>query len=218
MIRISVLKTLINNGWTIANRRNIVSKIGANNFNDIAERALKSNLRDTFEYSAVENYLKPDTINETKEILDNISKSYKIYAKSPYINQYLREGRTLSEQSQQIVKSLKQAISQSKVSGKFVRGLTPTTTNSLETVEDVSKFIFGNKGFTSVVPEVNAGYANCFAIGRNGVKVIFDIKSMPGYKASNYEVLFDTQAFTPDKFDIAKIGENLYKVTQKQGV
>ena len=101
------------------------------------------------------------------------------------------------------------------MSGKFVRGLTPTKTNSLDTVDDVSRFIFGNKGFTSVVPEVNSYFANCFALGENGVKVIFDIKSMPGYKASNYEVLFDTEAFTPGKFGIAKIDKNLYKVTQK---
>ena len=40
-------------------------------------------------------------------------------------------------------------------------------------MEDVSKLIFDNKGFTSVVPEMNADYANCFALGRNGVKVIF---------------------------------------------
>lgn len=215
MTSISILRTLVKKGWTIANRKSVVSEIGMNNFREIAEKSFKANMYDTFEYSRFANHLKPNSITETKKALDNICLSYKKYAESPFINDYLRKGLTLSDDSKQIVASLKQAISLNNVSGRFVRGLSPTRTNPLETVDDVSKFIFGNKGFTSVVPETNADYANCFALGRNGTKVIFDIKSMPGYRASNYEVLFDTEAFTPDKFEITKIGERLYKVIQK---
>lgn len=214
MINVSALRTFVKNGWTIANRRSVVSEIGVNNFKDVIERAFMTNIADTFEYSNAVKYLKSNTVNETKELLNNIYKSYREYATSPYINEYLRNGTPLSENSKQIVQSLKQAISENKVSGKFVRGLFATKINSLETVEDVSRFIFGNKGFTSVVPEKNAEFANCFT-NRNGIKVIFDIKSMNGYKASKYEVLFDTEAFTPDKFSIIKIGEKLYKVIQK---
>ena len=215
MVDVSTLRTLVKNGWNIANRRKVLSEIGTNNFRDILEHAHKINVFDTFEYSNAIEYLKYDKIDDTKKLLDNIYKAYREYAESPYINDYLRKGTILSEQSQQILKALKLAISQNQVSGKFVRGLSPTRTNRLETVDDVSRFIYGNKGFTSVVPEMNSDYANCFALGKNGVKVIFEIKSMHGYKASSYEVLFDTEAFTPDKFDITKIGEKLYKVTQK---
>lgn len=215
MMSISTLRTLVKNGWTIANRRKVLSTIGIDNLKCIKEQALKINIYDTFQYSTAAEHLKFDKIDETKKLLDNIYRAYRKYAESPYINEYLRKGIPLSEQSQEIVEALKQAISHNKVSGKFIRGLTPAKNNRLETVEDVSEFIFGNKGFTSVVPEMNSDYANCFALGKNGAKVIFDIKSMPGYKASDYEVLFDTEAFTPDKFDIAKIGKNLYKVTQK---
>ncbi len=215
MVLISTLRTLVKNGWNIANRRNIVSKIGVNNFRDIVERALKTNIFDSFEYSKAIKYIKPNKINETKKILDDIYESYRKYAQSPYINEELRKGLTLTEKSKQIVTALKRAITENKVSGSFVRGLTPTKTNRLETIDDVAEFIFENKGFTSVVPIKHAEFANCFAIGKNGTKVIFDIKSMPGYQANNYEVLFDTEAFTHDKFIIEKIGERLYKIKQK---
>ncbi|MBP3821635.1 hypothetical protein J6G99_08345 [bacterium] len=62
---------------------------------------------------------------------------------------------------------------------------------------------------------MNADYANCFALGRNSVKVIFDVKNFPGYRANNYEVLFDTNAFTRDKFDIIQEGKKLFRIVEK---
>ena len=145
----------------------------------------------------------------------NVINSYQEYAKSPYVNEYLRQNISLSENSKKIIESLRLAISECRVSGKFIRGISPTRTNQLETIDDVSKFIFENKGFTSAVPEINANYANCFALGSRGTKVIFDVKNFPGYRANNYEVLFDTNAFTRDKFNIIKEGENLFRVVPK---
>lgn len=211
---ISRLRTLVKNGWTIANRKNLTSKIGIENYNELTNKALNANLLDTFQYSNATKYLDTYNIEKTKELLDNINKSYKSYAQSPFINDYLRNNMVLSENSKLIVDSLKEAIKNGKVSGNFARGLTPTKNNKLETIEDVSNFIFNNKGFTSVVPKAHADYANCFALGRNSVKVEFDIKSMHGYKACPYEVLFAPEAFTPDKFSIIKTGERLYKVLQ----
>ena len=121
----------------------------------------------------------------------------------------------MSENSQKILNSLKLAILNNRLTGKFVRGISSTRTNKLETIDDVSKFIFDNKGFTSAVPETNENFANCFALGRNGVKVIFDVKNFPGYRANNYEVIFDTNAFTKDKFDIIQEGEKLFRIVEK---
>ena len=215
MLNISYLRTLINNGWTIANRRTVVSKSGKANFDEIINLAHSANIADTFQYSNALTHLEPANIQETKNLLSDIITSYKEYAKCPYINDMLRTGSALSENSQKILNSLKLAISNNRLTGKFVRGISPTRTNKLETIDDVSKFIFDNKGFTSVVPEMNADYANCFALGKSGVKVIFDVKNFPGYRANNYEVLFDTNAFTRDKFDIIQEGEKLFRIIEK---
>ena len=215
MLNISYLRTLINNGWTIANRRTVVSKIGKANFDEIVNLAHSANIADTFQYSNALTHLEPANIQGTKNLLSDIITSYKEYAKCPYINDMLRTGSALSENSQKILNSLKLAIANNRLTGKFVRGISPTRTNKLETIDDVSKFIFDNKGFTSVVPEMNADYANCFALGKSGVKVIFDVKNFPGYRANNYEVLFDTNAFTRDKFDIIQEGEKLFRIIEK---
>lgn len=215
MYNVSRLKTLIENGWTIANRRAIISKIGKANFDEIINLAHSANITDTFQYSNALAHLEPANIQRTKNLLSDIITSYKEYAKCPYINDFLRAGTTLSENSQKILKSLKLAISNNRVTGRFIRGISPTRTNKLETIDDVSKFIYENKGFTSATPEIHADFANCFALGKNGVKVIFDVKDFPGYKANNYEVLFDTNAFTRDKFDIIQLGEKLFRIVEK---
>ncbi len=216
MNNISTLRTLVKNGWTIANRQNIVTKIGKKNFAEILSLAHSANMTDTFKYSDAISHLRTDNVEGTKNLLTGIIESYREYAKSPYINDYLRAGTTLSEQAQKLFNSLKLAISNNRVTGKFVRGISPTKTNRLETIEDVSKFIFDNKGFTSAVPETHSDFANCFALGKNGIKVIFDLKDFPGYRASNYEVLFDTNAFTRERFNIVQAGERLFKISQKQ--
>lgn len=216
MLNVSRLRTLIKNGWTIANRRAIISKIGKANFGEIINLAHSANIADTFQYSNALTHFEPANIQRTKKLLSDIITSYKEYAKCPYINDYLRVGATLSEHSQKILNSLKLAISNNRVTGKFIRGISPTKTNKLETIEDIAKMIFDNKGFTSAVPEINADYANCFAFGKNGVKVIFDVKNFPGYRANNYEVLFDTNAFTRENFDIVQQGERLFRVIEKK--
>ena len=215
MYNVSILRRIIEHGWTIPHRQEIISKIGKENFDEIIKLAHSANITDTFQYSNALTYLEPANIQRTKNLLSDIITSYKEYAKCPYINDLLRTGSALSENSQKILNSLKLAISNNRVTGKFVRGISPTRTNKLETIDDVSKFIFDNKGFTSVVPEMNADYANCFALGRNGVKVIFDVKNFPGYRANNYEVIFDTNAFTKDKFDIIQEGEKLFRIVEK---
>ncbi|MBR6099004.1 hypothetical protein IKP85_04585 [bacterium] len=215
MYNVSILRTLIENGWTIANRRAIISKIGKANFDEIINLAHSANIADSFQYSNALTYLEPANIQRTKKLLSDIIISYKEYAKCPYINDLLRTGSALSENSQKILNSLKLAILNNRLTGKFVRGISPTRTNKLETIDDVSKFIFDNKGFTSAVPETNENFANCFALGRNGVKVIFDVKNFPGYRANNYEVIFDTNAFTKDKFDIIQEGEKLFRIVEK---
>lgn len=216
MYNVSRLRTLIENGWTIANRRNIITNIGKNNFTEILSLANSAGIADTFKYSDAISHLKSENIQKTKNLLSDIITSYKEYAKCPYINDFLRAGTTLSENSQKILKSLKLAISNNRVTGKFIRGISPTKTNKLETIDDISQLIFDNKGFTSAVPELNENFANCFALGRNGVKVIFDVKNFPGYKASNYEVIFDTNAFTKENFDIVQEGERLFRVIEKK--
>lgn len=209
------LRTLINNGWTIANRKAVVSKIGKANFDEIINLAYSANIAKHFQYSNALTYLEPENIQRTKNLLSDIISSYKEYAKCPYINNFLRTDAALSENLQKILKSLKLAISNNRVTGKFIRGISPTKTNKLETIEDVSKFIFDNKGFTSATPETHADYANCFALGKNGTKVIFDVKDFPGYKANNYEVIFDTNAFTRDKFDIVQEDKQLFRIFPK---
>ena len=215
MYNVSILRTLIENGWTIANRRAIISKIGKANFDEIINLAHSANIADSFQYLNALTYLEPTNIQRTKNLLSDIITSYKEYAKCPYINDLLRTGSALSENSQKILNSLKLAILNNRLTGKFVRGISSTRTNKLETIDDVSKFIFDNKGFTSAVPETNENFANCFALGRNGVKVIFDVKNFPGYRANNYEVIFDTNAFTKDKFDIIQEGEKLFRIVEK---
>ena len=215
MYNVSILRTLIENGWTIANRRAIISKIGKANFDEIINLAHSANIADSFQYSNALTDLEPTNIQRRKNLLSDIITSYKEYAKCPYINDLLRTGSALSENSQKILNSLKLAILNNRLTGKFVRGISSTRTNKLETIDDVSKFIFDNKGFTSAVPETNENFANCFALGRNGVKVIFDVKNFPGYRANNYEVIFDTNAFTKDKFDIIQEGEKLFRIVEK---
>ena len=149
------------------------------------------------------------------QLQNEIKAAYQEYSRSPYVNNYLREGRELSPQAQQQVWALKAAINTAPpVTGKFVRGLMPTRKQAL-TPEVVENFIFENKGFTSTVPIENASFASCFSVGK-GATVTFDIsKPMPAYKASSYEVLFDTNAFTRDKFKIIHEGENNYRVVQR---
>lgn len=70
MASINLLRKIVNNGWTIAVRRNIVRGIGKNNFDEIINYAKKLEMTgDVFEYSKAEKYLLPSSVERTKEIL-----------------------------------------------------------------------------------------------------------------------------------------------------
>ena len=141
MIGIPTLRLLVSKGWTIANRRNIISQIGKSRFTELSSLANKANLLDCFDYSSVSHNLTSASFDMTKKKLEGIITSYKKYAESPYINANLREGSALSDESAELVNNLKNAINSNNISGIFIRGLSPTRKNRLETVEDVSKFI-----------------------------------------------------------------------------
>ncbi len=161
-------------------------------------------------------YIKPSQQNI--EILDKqIKSAYREYSISPYINEYLRQGNPISPKANELWLNLKEGINRSeKIKGIFVRGLTPRKNHPINP-ETIGEYIFNNKGFTSTAPLDKAHYANAFA-GYKGALVSFEIsKPMKAYKADNgYEVIFDANAFTPDKFKILyneKIDE--YRVIQK---
>ena len=61
MATIAILRQIIKNGWTIANRRNIISQIGRSNFNEIALLAKKTGRTgDIFRFSDAKNFLRPN--------------------------------------------------------------------------------------------------------------------------------------------------------------
>nr|QGT49663.1 hypothetical protein Melaina855_0500 [uncultured Candidatus Melainabacteria bacterium] len=161
--------------------------------------------------------VKPETLRykTPTQLQDEIRAAYREYSRSAYINDYLREGKVLSQRDKQQVWALKAAINTSEpITGTFIRGLSPKRNMPINP-DTIEKFIFKNAGFTSTAPLENANFANSFA-SMGGATVKFEItKPMQAYKASNYEVLFNTNAFTPDKFKIIHEGDNVYRVVQK---
>lgn len=71
MVTISAaIRQMVKNGWTIANRRNIVSQIGKTNFDEIILNAKKLNITgDIYEFNYTRDYLTPEKITNTKKIL-----------------------------------------------------------------------------------------------------------------------------------------------------
>ena len=70
MSKISMLRAIVNNGWTIANRRVVCSQIGKSNFEEIANLAKKKGLTgDVFEYQMVKDELLPTKLKQTKSFL-----------------------------------------------------------------------------------------------------------------------------------------------------
>lgn len=162
--------------------------------------------------------LKLDTAQyrNAEQIAQDIKKAYTEYSRSAYINQLLRDKTPLSIANKELIANLKLAIERSEpLTGKFVRGITGSRKIPV-TPENIEKFVFNNSGFTSTVPIENKSFASCFSYDGNGAILTFDItKPMKAYKASNYEVLFDTNAFTSDKFKIIHEGGSNYRVVQK---
>lgn len=160
--------------------------------------------------------LEHDMVQIRRYTPEEIKSAYNTYAQSPFVNYYLRNGETLSEQSQKIVGCLNQAIKESSpIKGRFLRGITGN--RSINVNEDtIADLVFKNRGFTSTAPMENARYAETFALGKNSAVVEFDLKEpLKAYKPNNYEVIFAPNAFTSDKFKIIKIREQYYKVIQK---
>lgn len=82
MATISVLRQMVKNGWTIANRKAIVSQIGQTNFNEIVLLAKKSGRTgDIFRFTDAKYFLKPNEIQATKEAL---SQTNILYHGSPF--------------------------------------------------------------------------------------------------------------------------------------
>ena len=150
-----------------------------------------------------------DTFNYTS---DEITNAYMEYAKSPYVNTYLRQGCPISEKSNKIIDCLKQGIQNSTPkAGKFYRGVTACPDE-----KTAQKLIFNNPGFTSVAPEINKKYAETFALGKNGALIEFELKTpIKGLQENNYEVLFNPKTFTPEKYEIKKVKDGLFKVREK---
>ena len=83
MATIAILRQIIKNGWTIANRRNIISQIGRSNFYEIALLAKKTGRTgDIFRFSDAKNFLRPNEISATKEAL---TQTNTVYHGSPFL-------------------------------------------------------------------------------------------------------------------------------------
>ena len=68
MNKISMLRSIVNNGWTIANRRAVCSRIGKSNFEEIANLAKKKGMTgDIFDYQMVKDELNPRNLSEVKK-------------------------------------------------------------------------------------------------------------------------------------------------------
>jgi len=83
MAPITVLRQMIENGWTIANRRNIISQIGKNDFDEITLLAKKTGRTgDIFRFSDAKRFLHPNEISATKEAL---TQTDTVYHGSPFL-------------------------------------------------------------------------------------------------------------------------------------
>ena len=70
MSKISVLRSIVNNGWTIANRKAAASLIGNDNFIELATLARKSDFpMDCFSYNMVKDELKPNNVMKLKNTI-----------------------------------------------------------------------------------------------------------------------------------------------------
>ena len=77
MAPITILRQIIKNGWTIANRRNLISQIGKSNFDEISLLAKKTGRTgDIFRYPDAKKFLQPDKISATKEALTKTNTAY----------------------------------------------------------------------------------------------------------------------------------------------
>ena len=70
MVQISLLRKIVANGWTIANRKNVINTLGRGTATELAELSAKRNLGiDVFEYSQVSSHLTEVKAKELKTVL-----------------------------------------------------------------------------------------------------------------------------------------------------
>jgi hypothetical protein len=195
----------------------IIGKVLPKYYNFLKMSGAKSFLRTTKPMLGNSTSLKLDskaikTLSYTQE---EIEKAYQSYAKSPYVNEYLRSGDVVSENGNNIINCLNQAINQSEpTTGKFLRGLMGTRKKPIND-DTIADYIFKNKGFTSTTTEKS--FASSFAsAGSNSAIVEFEItKPMKAFTANRWETIFAPNAFSSEKFEIQKLGDKYYKVIQK---
>lgn len=85
MLSVSVLRTFVKNGWTIANRHTVCSQIGKSNFEEIVQLAKKKGFTgDVFEYQMVKDELLSPA--ETKSLLLEPSAEVKKWGRELRIN------------------------------------------------------------------------------------------------------------------------------------
>ena len=83
MATIAILRQIIKNGWTISNRKAIISQIGKSNFDEIALLAKKTGRTgDIFRFSDAKRFLRPNEISATKEAL---TQTNTVYHGSPFL-------------------------------------------------------------------------------------------------------------------------------------
>ena len=83
MAPITILRQMVKNGWTIANRKAIISQIGKSNLDEIASLAKKTGRTgDVFRFSDAKKFLHPNEISATKEAL---TQTNTVYHGSPFL-------------------------------------------------------------------------------------------------------------------------------------
>ena len=83
MAPITVLRQIIKNGWTIANRRNIISQIGKSDFDEIASLAKKTGRTgDILRYTDAKSFLQPNKISATRKAL---TQTNTVFHGSPFL-------------------------------------------------------------------------------------------------------------------------------------
>ena len=84
-MQIKLLRQIVDNGWTIQNRKNIINTIGTNDFKEICDLANKSRLSgDVFTYNCAEDLITKQNTNKIKETLLSFINNIKNGEESKY--------------------------------------------------------------------------------------------------------------------------------------
>lgn len=153
-----------------------------------------------------------DKLNAVRYSKEEIKNAYSDYMKAPYVNYFLRKSSVLSANANKQVGCLMQAINDSTpIKGTFYRGL-----GQCKNEETVRKYIFDNRGFTSVAPAQSKRVAETFFSENSGALIEFNLKTpIKGFQASSWETIFAPNTFTSSKFDLIKVEDKYYKIVEK---